>query len=357
MKRVGIVNSGGDCPGLNRVIDAVVRTLDHKYEVLGFIKGFEGLLFNDYLVLNRHLTAEHRWMGGTFLKSTNKGHFPGKIRTGADKEHDIEAIMKAKKNYDDLGLEGLIVLGGDGTLLIANNLENYGFKCVGIPKSIDNDLSETDYTFGFFSAVETAASAIVNLYFTTVSHDRVTIVELMGRETGWITLFSGIAGSANAILIPEIPFSFENVLKHLNELYASGHTHATIAISEGVEPTDFHQVKAKIGSKSAEATLGGISQHLAAYINMHSNLEARNVVLGHLQRGGLPSGFDQVISMQLGAVGAKLFSEGKYGYMSAIKNNMVVEVKISDAVEKLKAVNPNSQLVQLAKQTGIYFGE
>ncbi len=215
-KRVGIINSGGDCPGLNRVIDAVVRGLDDEYEILGFIKGFEGLLDKNYLTLDRKITGEHKWQGGTFLKSVNHGRFPGKIQTVASKE-DNEYILQGKRNYDKLGLDGLIVLGGDGTLTIANSLQKYGFRFVAIPKSIDNDLYGTDYTFGFFSAVEIGKSAIQNLHSTAFSHDRILVVELMGRDAGWITLYSGLAANADLILIPEIKFSFKNVLEHLIE--------------------------------------------------------------------------------------------------------------------------------------------
>jgi len=352
-KRVGIINSGGDCPGLNRVIDAVVRGLDDTYELLGFIKGFEGLLDKKYIKLDRKITGEHKWQGGTFLKSTNHGRFPGKIKEGMAKE-DENIILQSKKNYDELELDGLIVLGGDGTLTIANNLQKYGFRFIGIPKSIDNDLWGTDYTFGFFSAVEVGKSAIQNLHSTAFSHDRVLIVELMGRDAGWITLYSGLAANADVVLIPEIEFSFENVAKHLQKRREAGKEYAMIAISEGCVPTDFHKV---ISSSGAEGKLGGIGEALANYVSKNTALEARSMALSYLQRAGSPSGYDSLLSMQFGAYGAQMYKEGKFGYMATLKNNKLGHIKIAEAVEKLKLVDPKSQLIQLSRAGGVFFGD
>lgn len=355
-KRVGIINSGGDCPGLNRVIDSVVRGLDDSYEILGFIKGFEGLLDNKYIVLDRNMTAEHRWQGGTFLKSVNHGRFPGKIHDGMARE-DLDIIKKTKTNYDKLGLDGLIVLGGDGTLTIASNLQKYGFRFVGIPKSIDNDLSGTDFTFGFFSAVEVGKGALTSLHSTAFSHDRVLVVELMGREVGWITLYSGLAASCEMIFVPEIDFSFKGVVEHLRYRRKIGKSYAVIAIAEGCVPKDYFRVVDEIGNNAAEGRLGGISGHMANYINQNSDFEARNMALSYLQRSGLPSGYDSLLAMQYGTYAASLYKKGRFGYMATLKEGIFGEIRIDRAISKLKKVDPRSQIIKLAKDNGVYFGD
>lgn len=356
MKRVGIIASGGDCPGLNRVIDSVVRGLDDEYEIFGFIKGFEGLLDNEYIVLDRKYTGERRWQTGVYLKSVNKGRFPGKTKEGVAPTN-MDVINKAKKNYDALGLEGLIVIGGDGTLTIAKTLSEFGFKFVAIPKSIDNDLRGTDFTFGFFSAVEAGMRAITNLHATAYTHDRVIVVELMGRETGWITLYSGLSSNADVILLPEVPFSFQNVVNHLKDRKARGKEYALVAIAEGCSPTDYHTVEAKTGTESPQGRLGGIGQSLAKYINDNSDLDARDLSLSYLQRSGIASSYDSFLAMEFGAYGAKLFKDGKFGEMVAMKNNELSSISIKDAVSELKLVDPKSQIMELAYEDGFYFGE
>ncbi|MEI6462342.1 MAG: ATP-dependent 6-phosphofructokinase [bacterium] len=355
-KKVGIISSGGDCPGLNRVIDSLVRGLDNEYDLIGFIKGFEGLLDNEYIPLDRNFTGERRWQSGIYLKSVNHGRFPGKTKEGVAKV-DMEVISEAKKNYDNLGLDGLIVIGGDGTLTIANTLTEYGFRFVAIPKSIDNDLSGTDFTFGFFSAVEVGKQAITNLHSTAFTHDRVIVVELMGREAGWITLYSGIASQADIILIPEIQFSFENVLKQLELRKSNGKKYGLIAIAEGCSPMDYHQVEASVGNNSGQGRLGGIAEELTKYISSKSDIEVRNLALSYLQRSGSASSYDSFLAMQFGSYGAKLYKEGKFGQMVALKNGELTSYPISEAVKTLKLVDPKSQVVELAKANGIYFGE
>lgn len=355
-KKVGIISSGGDCPGLNRVIDSLVRGLDDQFEILGFIKGFEGLLDNQYILLNRNLTGEKRWQSGVYLKSVNEGRFPGKTKEGLA-PINMDVINLAKKNYDDLKLDGLIVIGGDGTLTIANTLSKYGFRFIGIPKSIDNDLSGTDFTFGFFSAVEVGKEAITNLHSTAYTHDRVIVVELMGREAGWITLYSGISSNADVILIPEIAFSFENVLKHLETRKSNGKKYALIAIAEGCSPTDYHLVESQVGNDVAQGRLGGIAESLAKYVNSNSELDARSLALSYLQRSGVASSYDSFLAMEFGAYGARIYKEGKFGEMVAMKNNLLVSIPIEEAVNKLKLVDPKSQVVELALENGFYFGK
>lgn len=356
MKRVGIINSGGDCPGLNTVIDAIVKNLSDEYEVLGFYKGFEGLLSNEYRVLNKLYTSKRRWIGGTFLKSVNKGHFPGKVGLGQTTKAEEAVIKKAYKNYKEHELEGLLVIGGDGTLSMANNLQEYGFKIVGVPKSIDNDLLFTDFTFGFHTAVEIAQEALDRLHTTATSHERVMILEVMGRNAGWIGLYSGIAGGANIILLPEIPFSYEKIKEFIDERRRQNRMSTIIVVAEGAIPMDGSVVLKNQGGQSSEALLGGISEQVAKYLNQFEGIEARATILGHIQRGGSPNSFDRILSTLYGAEAANLFREKKFGKMVAYKHNKIIEVDIVDAVKELKLVNPKSQIIKEAKSVGISFG-
>lgn len=355
-RRVGIINSGGDCPGLNTVIDAVVKNLSNDYEILGFIKGFEGLLVNEYKILEKSFTSPNRWIGGTFLKSVNKGHFPGKIGRGEATQADLAVINQAKKNYDALGLEGLIIIGGDGTLSMGNNLQEYGFKVVGVPKSIDNDLDFTDFTFGFHTAIEITTEALDRLHTTATSHERVMVLEVMGRHAGWIGLYSGISGGANIILIPEIPFEFENVKKFIEARIARGRKSSLIVVSEGAITKDGKATYKDVSGSTSEARLGGIGEQVADYLSQNG-IEARSNVLGHLQRGGSPNSFDRVLSTLLGTEAANLFRDKKWGQMVTYKNNEIHEIAIADAVKNLKLVDPNSQIVKQARSVGIGFGD
>lgn len=355
-KKVGIINSGGDCPGLNTVIDGIVKNLVPEYEVYGFIKGFEGLLANEYIILDKVFTSERRWIGGTFLKSVNRGHFPGKIGTGQTTRAEESVILQAYENYKALGLEGLIILGGDGTLSMGNALQEYGFKVVGVPKSIDNDLDKTDYTFGFNTAVDTAVWALDKLHTTTTSHDRVMILEVMGRNAGWIALHSGIAGGANIILIPEIEFSYEKIVEKLNERKSRERNSSVIVVAEGAKLKGGELISKNNGGHSSETILGGIGDQLAKYLNENTEFEARSNSLGHIQRGGSPNAFDRILSTLLGAGAANLFRESKFGKMVSYQNNKIVDVDIAEAVKQLRYVNPNSQMIQLAKSVGISFG-
>ena len=357
-KRIGILNSGGDCAGLNTVIDAVVKGLDDEFEIIGFYRGYEGLLENNYVQLDRAYTSQHRWIGGTILKSTNHGNFPSRRSTEPFDSQEIENITKAYDNYQALGLEGLIILGGDGTLFTAYRLQEFGFKIIGIPKSIDNDLASTDFTFGFHTAVEIANNAIDNLHTTAASHDRIMVLEVMGRTAGWISLYAGIAGGANIILIPEIPFSFESIIKFLDFRSAQLNKSTIIIVSEAALSQGGYQKFTTMDSYSGnEVHFGGIGEEISRYINNNSGYEARSVALGHLQRGGSPIAFDKILSTEFGAFGAQLIKQGQYGKMAAHINNQIVAVDLGEAVLSLKLVNPEGQLVKLAKSIGISFGE
>ncbi len=356
-KRAGIVISGGDCPGLNTVIDAVVKSLSDEYDVIGFYKGFEGLLNKEFLLLDRVFTSQNRWIGGTFLKSVNKGHFPGKVGTGQTTKAEEAVILKAYETYKELQLDGLIVIGGDGTLSMANNLQEYGFKVVGVPKSIDNDLLGTDFTFGFHTAVEIATEALDRLHTTATSHDRVMVLEVMGRNAGWISLYSGIAGGANMILIPEIPFKLENVKRFIHERIEKGRHSTVIVVAEGAKPEDGELSLKNTGGRSMEVLYGGIGEQVVSYLNQDEAIEARSTALGHVQRGGSPNSFDRVLSTLFGAGAADLFRNGKYGKMVTYGHNQIGEIDITEAVKELKLVDPKSQIVHNARGVGINFGD
>jgi len=355
-KRVGILNSGGDCPGLNTVIDAIVKGLDAECEIIGFYRGYEGLLRGDYTPLDRNYTSANRWIGGTILKSVNKGNFPSRKGNDAFDSAEVELIEKAFKTYTDLDLDGLIVLGGDGTLYTAYRLQKFGFNIIAVPKSIDNDLECTDFTFGFHTAVEIANEAINRLHTTATSHDRVMILEVMGRTAGWIGLYAGIAGGANMILIPEIPFDYAKIIEFLDGRYSTGHTSAIIVTSEAAIPKDGSAIMHNWGSSSSNLNYGGTGESLAQFINQNTDYEARSTSLGHIQRGGSPNAFDKIISTQLGAYAAEMFKNGEFGKMAAYVNNQIKSVDLGSSVLSLKLVSADSQIVRLAKNVEISFG-
>jgi len=356
-RKVGIINSGGDCPGLNTVIDAIVRSLEKKVDIYGFLRGFEGLLSNDYKKLNTQITSIYKFTGGTFLKSVNKGNFASKKKMGQIQKIPKENIDKALDNYNNLGLEALIVLGGDGTVEVAHQFAIKGVKIIGVPKSIDNDLKETDYTFGFHTAVETATQALDKLDTTSYSHDRVMILEVMGRNSGWISLYSGIAGGANIVLIPEIPFSWQEILRVIKERNHNCKKNTLIVVSEGSRALD-EEIKVKqIGSKASEYSLGGVGDHIAKFLNQDPQIEARCTTLGHLQRGGSPSSFDRVLSRSFGAYAGKLFLEKKYGNMVVYKKGDVTHTSLQKCIHQVKTVDPNSDMIRVARQIGVSFGD
>lgn len=355
--KIGILNGGGDCPGLNTVIDAVVKSLENEFELIGFLRGFEGLYANDWVELNSQITSRNRWIGGSILKSVNKGNFPGKIAGGEFNQVEQQIIQKTLEVYKNHELQGLVVLGGDGTLYTAYQLQEFGFKVIGIPKSIDNDLEATDYTFGFQTAVEIANEALGRLHTTGQSHDRVMILEVMGRNAGWIALNAGIAGSANIILLPEIPFRMQKVVEVLEARKKLGKLNSTIVVSEAAHPTDHGIITKNVGKETAEIKLGGIGDFLEKYINQNTSFEARSTVLGHIQRGGSPNAFDKVLSTQLGSFAGIMLKNGQFGQMAALQNGKIVAVPLGEAVFTIKNVQKDSQILELARNVGISFGE
>jgi phosphofructokinase-like protein len=352
MKRIGILTGGGDCPGLNAVIRAAVRTLvrEHEIEAVGIQLGFEGLLTKSIVPLTTDSIRGILPKGGTLLRTTNRGNpFEYPDASGGCVDRSGEVI----ENIRELGIDGIIAIGGDGTLRIAQRLCDMGIPMVAVPKTIDNDLLATDYTFGFHTAVAVATDAVDRLHTTAESHDRVMILEVMGRTAGWIALYSGIAGGADIILIPEIPYRPQEIVKSIRERSKEGSNFDIIVVAEGAK---------RVGGEEAyldKATrrLGGIAYQVAADIQQHIDLEIRVTVLGHIQRGGSPIAFDRILASRFGAMAGELIAKRQFGQMVALRSDEIVAVPIQDAVSKIKYVEPEGQMVQTARNLGISFGD
>lgn len=360
VKRVGILTGGGDAPGLNAVIRAAVLTARHRYgyEVVGIREGFDGLLNGLPTV---ELTTENVWglhmRGGTILGAANRGSpfsRPITLPDGTVAEQDLSPL--AIDRLKELEIDALIVAGGDGTMGIANKLAERGVKIVGVPKTIDNDLSMTDVTFGFDTAIQTATEALDKLQTTAESHHRVMVLEVMGRDAGWIALTAGVAGGADAILIPEIPFDLNHVFDKIRHLYAVGRRYSLIVVAEGAHPKGGEQAY-YIGSVDADhARLGGIAHLVGHEIRTALNTEVRVTVLGHLQRGGQPTPRDRWLAQRFGAAAMRLVAQGKWGQMVALQGTQMVGVPIPAASE-VKLVPTDGEILQLARDLGISLGD
>lgn len=355
MKRIGILTSGGDCPGLNAVLRAASRATDKLgWELLGFRDGFEGLLPPaDYMVLNRASTSGIMHLGGTIIGTVNRGHFIS--RAGGRPTIPAEIMGKTRQTFQALDLHALIVVGGDGSLTTALQLHESGFNIVGVPKTIDNDLESTAMTFGFDSAVECVAEALDRLHTTATSHRRVMILEVMGRTAGWIALHGGLAGGADIILIPEIPFSYESIVQEIARRDREGAKCTMIVIAEGAAPKDGRPHRHQMAN--GERRLGGISEIVAREISERTNKEVRTCVLGHLQRGGAPTMLDRILGTTFGVKAVELVAKGKFGSMVSYQNYMTIDVPLASAVHQIRRVSPLSQMVQMARAVEISFGD
>jgi ATP-dependent phosphofructokinase / diphosphate-dependent phosphofructokinase len=358
-KRIGIVTGGGDCPGLNAVIRAVAKATSKRgWECIGILGGYEGLLEPrqskplDYHALSGLLTR-----GGTILGTANRGKFSAKVGHGESRALPKELLDGVKAGMDALGLSALVCIGGDGTLSIAQQLFEYGIPLVGVPKTIDNDLEGTLFTFGFDSAVACATDALDRLHTTAESHNRIMVLEVMGRYAGWIALYAGVAGGADVILIPEIPFSYESVCAKIQEREKLGKTFTIIIVAEGARENDGGFVTSAIQTKIGEARLGGIGAVVSAEIEKRTGKESRVCVLGHLQRGGSPTTFDRALCSIFGATAVELVAAGEFGTMVAFTGPQIGAIKISDAIGKLKTVRPDGNLVRTARALGVCFGD
>ncbi len=357
-KRIGILTAGGDCPGLNAVIRGVVKSaITHGYEVLGFLKGYEGLVDPvSYVPLTHKNTTGILNQGGTILGSTNKGRFAATVGVNDRLELDPELVTGVKTTVEHLGLSGLICVGGDGSLAVAQQFHEHGIPVVGVPKTIDNDLSSTAFTFGFFSAVFCATAALDRLHTTAASHERVMVLEVMGRHAGWIALYAGVAGGGDVILIPEIPWSFESVCQAILAREQRGKKFTLVVVAEGAELPEGGLVTQERRSDQKQVRLGGVGQVIGAEIEKRLGKETRTVVLGHLQRGGSPTTFDRALATQFGAHAVRLIVEHKFGHMVTYWPPDMGSVPIIDAI-CLSSVDPNCSAVQAARALGVSFGD
>ena len=358
MKTIGIVTGGGDAPGLNAVIRAAVKTAVNEYglRVIGIEDSFEGLLGK---TLTRELTpADVRGLlprGGTILGTRNRGRFVVRQEEG-DAAGQEEIYDEALANISRLGIDALVVVGGEGTLGIASEFDKRGLHVVGVPKTIDNDLAATELTFGFMTALDTATEALDRLHTTAESHDRVMILEVMGRHAGWIALHCGLSGGADVILIPEIPFSMDKVAQKVRDRDECGAQFSIIVAAEGAKEIDGGQIYQDLGDRQGAPRLGGIGHHVAHELSARTGKEARCVVLGHLQRGGSPNAFDRMLATSFGSAAVRALMRSKHGVMVALQAANVRSVPLAEAIANIKTVPPESQLIRTARDVGVSFG-
>ncbi|MFQ5791095.1 MAG: 6-phosphofructokinase [Acidobacteriota bacterium] len=358
-KRIGVLTGGGDCAGLNAVIRAVVRTAHNfGWEVLGIQDSFEGLINRKKsgLLRPRHVRGILH-TGGTILGTTNRGNpfkYPVQSRSRVMYKDLSNVVVR---NARALKLEGLVVIGGEGTLSIALEFHRRGVPVVGVPKTIDNDVSATAITFGFDTAVSVATEALDRLHTTAFSHRRVMVLEVMGRNAGWIALHAGVAGGADVILIPEIPFDMAVVVQKIRERDLQGRRFSIVVVAEGAAPVGGGMLFRERREAGNEARLGGIGQLVASQIAERTNHETRSLSLGHIQRGGRPTNFDRLLGTRFGSAAVRLAHEGKWGRMVALAPPSITSVPLERAVSRKKRVPMNSDIIRAARDLGISFGE
>lgn len=359
-RRIGIITGGGDCPGLNAVIRAVAKSaMGMGAAVIGIEDGFEGFVEGRMRELSNQDVSGILSLGGTILGTSNKGdpfHYPRERLDGS-----IEIVDESERvalNYRRWGLDALIAIGGDGTMHIAEKLGKLGLNIVGVPKTIDNDLNATDLTFGYDSALFVATEAIDRLHTTASSHHRVMVIEVMGRYAGWIALGAGLAGGADVILIPEIPFKWESIYQKVRERSLHGKRFSIICVAEGAKPVDGDLVVKEIDQKRTDAKrLGGIGELVGHKISEDTGLETRVTVLGHLQRGGSPTPFDRNLSTKFGVKACEMAESGTFGVMVALQGNHITHVPIQEAIAKQKLVPPDCEEIRAARAVGTSFGD
>jgi phosphofructokinase-like protein len=358
-KRIGVMTGGGDCPGLNAVLRAVVKTATRKYgwEVIGFKDGYRGLITNDYLELKPQSVSGIIERGGTILGTSNRDN-PFKFRVETDGiVQYVDKSDQVIQNLKNLNIEALVVIGGDGTLSSGRDFAARGVRVIGVPKTIDNDLNATDLTFGFMTAVDTATEAIDRLHTTAESHHRVMVLEVMGRYAGWIALHAGIAGGADVILIPEIPFNIAKVVEKINDRKKNGKNFSIVVVAEGARGEHEELTVQKVLKDSPDPLrLGGIGQKIAAWLEDKTGNETRYTILGHLQRGGHPIPFDRILSTRYGAAAVEFIAAGKEGVMVSLQGSHITSVSLKTAVGNLKTVPPDDEMIEVARGIGIEFG-
>jgi len=358
-RKIGVVTGGGDCPGLNAVIRATAKAARRRgWQAIGIIGGYEGLLSpQKTLLLEGEVLNGLLVRGGTILGTANQGKFSAKVGHGESRRLPTSLLEETKLGCDALGLSGIVSIGGDGSLSIAEQLHEYGLPIVGVPKTIDNDLAATMMTFGFDSAVACATDALDRLHSTAESHNRVMVLEVMGRYAGWIAIYAGVAGGADVILIPEIPFDYEKVCAKVREREAAGKKFTIVVVAEGAREKGQDFITSAGQSANREARLGGIGAHVAAEIQSRTGKETRAVVLGHLQRGGSPTNMDRALCTIFGAKAVELIAEERFGRMVAFTGSGVTSVPIREAVGKLRTVPLDGGFVTSARSLGVCLGD
>ncbi len=358
--RIGILTGGGDCPGLNGVIRAVTLHARQTFgwEVVGIRNGFEGLYEADYVDLTVPIVQHLLPRGGTMLGSSNRANpfaYPVKLPDGRVETHDVSARCLA--NLAKLDLHGLIVVGGDGTMSFAHKFIQRGAtRIVGVPKTIDNDLEATDVTVGFQTAVEIVVEAVERLHTTAESHERIMIVEVMGRYAGWIALTSALAGGAHVCLIPEIDYDPDRVIEAFHRRHGRGVSYSIVIVSEGAKARGGALSIVRDGDATRQEKLGGAGQRLAEMISARTDYEVRTTVLGHVQRGGRPCAFDRALATRFGVKAVDLIVDGAFGHVAAVEAGKLIASPMERAIKKLKLIDPAGELVRIAKGVGIELG-
>lgn len=358
--RIAISTGGGDAPGLNAVIRAaVLSAIDRGWHVLGIKRGYAGLLGDDEVIpLTRDEVRGIGHLGGTILRTTNRGnpfHFP--VRQPDGSYVDVDRSDELIDNARNLGIDAIISIGGDGSLAIAQKLAQKGMRVVCVPKTIDNDVSGTVTTFGFDTAVNTAMEAIDKLHTTAESHDRVIVMEVMGRNAGFIALHSGVAGAAHVILLPEIPYDIDKVCAAIAQRDRRGRHFGIVVAAEGAFPAGGTESVIGESMPGQAKRVGGVAEALAKQIQHKTGKECRSLVLGHLQRGGMPTGYDRLLATRFGGAAVQAVEDGRWGHMVALQSPNIVTIPIEEALGKEKRVDPHHDVVLTARRLGISFGD
>ncbi|GAB3497880.1 ATP-dependent 6-phosphofructokinase [Curvibacter fontanus] len=365
IRRIAISTGGGDAPGLNAVISSVVWAAANRgWECVGIRDGFNGILAPQHYpqggteVLTRDRVRGIAHLGGTILGTTNKGdpfHFPVRQANGSTVEQDRSGEVLDYFRCE--GVDALVIAGGDGTLTIGNELHRRGLRVVGVPKTIDNDLDKTHTTFGFDTAVSFATECLDRLHSTAESHQRVMVVEVMGRYAGWIALHAGISGGAHAILMPEMPYDIDKVAAAIRERDAHGRLYSLVVVAEGAQPRQGQRALLAAAEASHAERLGGIGEQVARELAERTGKDARVVVLGHLLRGGSPTTFDRLAAKRFGTAAVRALDEGHSGVMAALSHPNVIYVPLAEVAGRMKAVPADSDTLQTGRDLGICFGE
>ncbi|MDD6174889.1 MAG: ATP-dependent 6-phosphofructokinase [Firmicutes bacterium] len=358
MKRIGLLTSGGDCQGLNAALRGVAKALYEKFgsdvELYGIVDGYRGLIEGNYRLMKSEDFSGILNLGGTILGTSRQ---PFKMMRVID-ENSVDKVASMVSNYKKMKLDCLVILGGNGTHKTANLLSEEGLNVVSMPKTIDNDIWGTDMTFGFQSAVDIAANVLDCIHTTATSHGRIFVVELMGHKAGWLTLHAGIAGSADAILLPEIPYRIDNVVKMLDRRASIGKQFSILAIAEGaISAEDAALSKKELKQKRASEPYPSVAYKLAKELQEKTGQEIRVTVPGHFQRGGSPCPYDRVLATRFGAAAADLIAQKKYGYMVALHGETIEPVPLALVAGKLKLVPPSCETIRQAKAIGVCFGD